>query len=167
MADSNRQIAGAAILAISIGAATNYPAAAQTVVPTYNAVDAETLMNIIRSQSQVQITPDGTDPQGPVLRVQSPNGLNYTVFLSDCDGGQPSLCKSLTLSATLPPGAINFAQLNSFNEGMRYATAYFTDKGVPMLRMDQSIRGGVTADFLAYTIRIFLKVEADFVQKAK
>ncbi len=152
---------------IALALAVAGPAAAQTVVPTYNAIDAETLMTIIRSQGQAQITPDGTDPQGPILKVQMPNGINYTVFMNDCDGGQPSECKSMTLSATLPPGAINFAQLNSFNEGMRYATAYFTDKGVPMLRMDQSIRGGVTADFIAYTVRIFIKVTMDFVQKAK
>jgi len=38
---------------------------------------------------------------------------------------------------------------------------------VPMLRMDQSVRGGVTADFLAYDVRIFIKVVASFVQKAK
>ncbi len=157
MVDRARLAAWAAPLAFAVVG----PAAAQTVVPTYNAIDAETLMNIIRSQGQAQITPDGADPQGPILKVQMPNGINYTVFMNDCDGGQPSECKSMTLSA------INFAQLNSFNEGMRYATAYFTDKGVPMLRMDQSIRGGVTADFIAYTVRIFIKVTLDFVQKAK
>ncbi len=166
MADRNAPIlfAGAAILLIL---ATAAGASAQTAVPTYNAVDAETVMSVIRSQGPAQITPDGTDPQGPVLKVQAPGGLNYVVYMNDCDGGQPDLCKSLTFSATLPPGAINFSQLNSFNEGMRYATAYFTDKGVPMLRMDQSVRGGVTADFLAYTVRIFIKVTTDFVQKAK
>lgn len=142
-------------------------ASAQTVVPTYNAVGAETMMDVIRSLGPAQITPDGSDPQGPVLKVQAQGGLNYVVYMDDCDGGQPSLCKSLEFRATLPPGTINFSQLNNFNESMRYATAYFTDKGVPMLRMDVSVRGGVTADFLAYSTRIFLKVVAGFVQQAK
>jgi hypothetical protein len=148
-------------------AAISSQSSAQTVIPTYNAVDAETVMNIIRSQGAAQITPDGSDPQGPVLKVQAAGGLNYNVYMDDCDGGQPALCKSLEFRATLPPGAINFSQLNGFNETMRYATAYFTDKGVPMLRMDQSVRGGVTADFLAYSVRIFMKVVASFAQQAK
>jgi len=153
--------------AIAFAASLSSHAMGQTVVPTYNAVDAETLMNVIKSQGQAQITPDGSDPQGPILKVQSPGGLNYMVYMDDCDGGQPSLCKSLEFRATLPPGSINFSQLNGFNESMRYATAYFTDKGVPMLRMDESVRGGVTAENLAYSVKIFLKVVASFVQQAK
>ena len=142
-------------------------AGAQSAGPTYNAVNAETLMDVLKSLGPAQITPDGSDPQGPALKVQAQGGLNYVVYMDDCDGGQPSLCKSLEFRATLPPGTINFSQLNTFNESMRYATAYFTDKGVPMLRMDVSVRGGVTADFLAYSARIFLKVVAGFVQQAK
>lgn len=141
-------------------------AQAQTVVPTYNAVGAETLSNIIASLGPAQISPEA-DPQGPVLKVQAGGGVNYVIYMDDCDGGQPTLCKSLEFRATLPAGAINFSQLNTFNESMRYATAYFTDKGVPMLRMDVSVRGGVTADFIAYSVRIFLKVVAGFVQQAK
>jgi hypothetical protein len=142
-------------------------ASAQSANPTYNAVNAETMMDVLKSLGPAQITPDGGDPQGPVLKVQAQGGLNYVVYMDDCDGGQPSLCKSLEFRATLPPGTINFSQLNNFNQSMRYATAYFTDKGVPMLRMDVSVRGGVTADFLAYSARIFLKVVAGFVQQAK
>jgi len=41
---------------------------------------------------------------------------------------------------------------------MRYATAYLTDKGVPQLRMDENLRGGVTTDFVAFTVQIFIKV---------
>jgi len=167
MLDPQRRVSFLHLLAIGGLAALAAPeATAQTVVPTYNAVDAETLMNIIRNQGQAQITADGSDPLGPILKVQGAGGLNYSVYMDDCDGGQPSLCKSLEFRATLPAGAINFAQLNDFNQTMRYATAYF-DKGVPMLRMDQSVRGGVTADFLAYDVRIFIKVVASFVQKAK
>jgi hypothetical protein len=153
-----------ALLAPLLAAA---PFAAAQPAPTFNAVGAETMMDVIRSLGPAQITPDGTDPQGPTLKVQIQGGLNYVVYMDDCDGGQPTLCKSLEFRATLPPGAINFSQLNSFNESMRYATAYFTDKGVPMLRMDVSVRGGVTSDFLAYSTRIFLKVVAGFVQQAK
>jgi hypothetical protein len=141
-------------------------ATAQTVVPTYNAVSAETLMGVIRSLGPAEIKPDGSDPQGPILTVQTA-GITYQVFMDDCDGGQPSLCKSLEYRATLPAGSINFSQLNSFNQSMRYATAYFSDKGEPKLRMDVSVRGGVTANFLAYSTTIFLKVVAGFVQQAK
>ncbi|HMA50869.1 MAG TPA: YbjN domain-containing protein [Magnetospirillaceae bacterium] len=143
------------------------PPSNATVIPTYNAMNAETLMVIIKSQGQAQITPDGSDPQGPTLKVQLPNGLNYTVLMDDCDGGQPALCKSLEFRATLPPGSLNFAQINSFNESMRYATAYLSDKGVPQLRMDENLRGGVTADFIAYAVRIFVKLVGDYVVQAK
>lgn len=143
------------------------PAHAATVIPTYTAVGAETVMDILRSLGPAQMTPDGSDPQGPIIKVQAPAGLNYSVYMDDCDGGQPSLCKSLEFRASLPPGAMNFFQLNKFNESMRYATAYFADKGVPMLRMDVNVRGGVTADFLAYSARIFLKVVAGFVQQTQ
>ena len=143
------------------------PPSNATVIPTYNSMNAETLMIIIKSQGQAQITPDGSDPQGPVLRVQLPNGLNYTVLMDDCDGGQPALCKSLEFRATLPPGSLNFAQINSFNETMRYATAYLSDKGVPQLRMDSDLRGGTTADHIAYAVRIFVKLVGDYVVQAK
>jgi hypothetical protein len=141
--------------------------APQTAVPTYNAMDPETLMKIINAQGKVQITPDGTDPQGPILKVQLPGGASYTVLMDDCDGGTPSMCKSLEFRATLPPGSLNFAQINTFNEKMRYATAYLSDKGVPQLRMDENLRGGVTADFVAYAVRIFVKVLSDYVGQAQ
>jgi hypothetical protein len=143
------------------------PPSNATIIPTYNSMNAETLMAIIRSQSQAQITADGSDPQGPILKVQLPNGLNYTVLMDDCDGGQPALCKSLEFRATLPPGSINFAQINSFNENMRYATAFLSDKGVPQLRMDSDLRGGTTADHIAYAVRIFGKLVGDYVVQAK
>ena len=143
------------------------PPSNATVIPTYNSMNAETLIAIIKSQGQAQITPDGSDPQGPMLKVQMPNGLNYTVLMDDCDGGQPALCKSLEFRATLPPGSLNFAQINSFNEAMRYATAYLSDKGVPQLRMDSDLRGGITADHIAYAVRIFVKVVGDYVVQAK
>ncbi len=144
------------------------PPSNATVIPTYNSMNAETLMAIIRAaQGQVQITPDGTDPQGPMLKVQMANGLNYTVFMNDCDGGQPALCKDLEFRATLPPGSLNFAQINSFNQNMRYATAYLSDKGVPQLRMDSDLRGGTTADHIAYAVRIFVKLVGDYVVQAK
>jgi len=143
------------------------PPSNATVIPTYNSMNAETLMAIIKSQSQAQITPDGSDPQGPMLKVQLPNGLNYTVLMDDCDSGQPALCKSLEFRATLPPGSLNFAQINSFNASMRYATAYLSDKGVPQLRMDTDLRGGITADHIAYAVRIFVKLVGDYVTQAK
>jgi hypothetical protein len=143
------------------------PPSNATVIPTYNSMNAETLMAIINSQGQAQITPDGSDPQGPTLKVQMPNGLNYSVLMDDCDGGQPSLCKSLEFRATLPPGSLNFAQINSFNENMRYATAYLSDKGVPQLRMDTDLRGGITADHIAYGVKIFIKLVSDYVGQAK
>jgi hypothetical protein len=143
------------------------PPSNATVIPTYNSMNAETLMAIIKAVSQAQITPDGSDPQGPVLKVQLPNAINYTVFMNDCDGGQPALCKSLEFRATLPPGSLNFAQINSFNETMRYATAYLSDKGVPQLRMDSDLRGGITADHIAYAVRIFVKLVGDYVVQAK
>jgi hypothetical protein len=130
-------------------------------------MNAETLIAIINSQGQAQITPDGSDPQGPVLKVQMPNGLYYNVLMDDCDNGQPALCKSLEFRATLPPGSLNFAQINSFNEKMRYATAYLSDKGVPQLRMDENLRGGITADFIAYGVRIFVKLVSDYRDQAK
>ncbi len=141
--------------------------APQTAVPTYNAIDAETLMKIINAQGKVQITPDGTDPQGPVLKVQLTTGVSYTVLMDDCDGGQPSMCKDLEFRATLPPGSLNFAQINTFNQNMRYATAYLGDKGVPNLRMDVNVRGGVTADFVGYDVRIFVKVLSGYVGQAQ
>jgi len=143
------------------------PPSNATVIPTYNSMNAETLMAIIKSQSQAQITPDGSDPQGPMLKVQLPNGLNYTVLMDDCDSGQPALCKSLEFRATLPPGSLNFAQINSFNASMRYATAYLSDKGVPQLRMDTDLRGGITADHIAYAVRIFVKLVGDYFTQAK
>ena len=143
------------------------PPSNPTVIPTYNSMNAETLMRIIISQGQAQITPDGSDPQGPLLKVQMPNGIVYTVLMDDCDNGQPALCKSLEFRATLPPGSLNFAQINSFNEKMRYATAYLSDKGVPQLRMDTDLRGGTTADHIAYAVRIFVKVVGDYVVQAK
>jgi len=143
------------------------PPSNATVIPTYNSMNAETLMAIINSQGQAQITPDGSDPQGPVLKVQMPNGIVYSVLMDDCDGGQPALCKSLQFQATLPPGSLNFSQINSFNENMRYATAYLSDKGVPQLRMDTDLRGGTTADHIAYAVRIFVKVVGDYVTQAK
>jgi hypothetical protein len=87
--------------------------------------------------------------------------------MDDCDNGQPALCKSLEFRATLPPGSLNFAQINSFNENMRYATAFLSDKGVPQLRMDTDLRGGTTADHIAYAVRIFVKVVGDYVTQAK
>jgi len=143
------------------------PPSNATVIPTYNSMNAETLMAIIKSQSEAQITPDGSDPQGPMLKVQLPNGLNYTVLMDDCDSGQPALCKSLEFRATLPPGSLKFAHINSFNASMRYATAYLSDKGVPQLRMDTDLRGGITADHIAYAVRIFVKLVGDYVTQAK
>ena len=62
---------------------------------------------------------------------------------------------------------LNFAQINSFNQNMRYATAFFGEKGVPELRMDLSLRGGVTAETIAYTVRIFSKVLGDYIAQAQ
>jgi hypothetical protein len=149
-------------LALLAGAAS-----AQTVIPTYNAIGVDELTRVIASQAQAQITPDLLDPANPVLKVQLSSGINYSVFMDDCDGGQPNLCKSLEFRTQLPPGAMNFYQINGFNETLRYATAYLTDKGVPQLRMDVSVRGGITADSVAYSVRIFMKVAASFVQQAK
>lgn len=157
----------AGFAAASLLALPTHPASAQTAVPTYNAMDAETLRKIVAAQGQSQVTIDTGDPQGPVVKVQLPSGLNYSILMDDCDNGQPNLCKSLEFRALLPAGTINFAQINAFNETMRYATAYLSDKGVPQLRMDENLRGGVTADFVAYAVRIFMKIVADYVQQAK
>jgi hypothetical protein len=151
-------------LAVSLAAGI---APAQTVIPTYNAIGSDVVSRIIAAQGKAQITPDLSDPAGPILKVQLPGGLNYSVFMDDCDGGQPNLCKSMEFRAQLPPGSLNFYQINTFNQNLRYATAYLTDKGVPELRMDDNIRGGVTEEFIAYSVRIFMKVSASFVQQAK
>jgi len=156
------RILAAFFLSVSAGGALG----AETAVPTYDAIDAETLMKIINAQGQAQITPDGTDPQGPILKVQLPNNVAYAVFMDDCDGGTPSRCKSLEFRGQLPPGSLNFAQINTFNQNMRYATAYLGEKGVPKLRMDENLRGGVTADFLAFDVRIFMKVMGDYIAQA-
>jgi len=160
-------IAAAGLIAASLVAISPRTAWGQTVITTYNAMDAETLKKVIAAQGQSQVTIDNTDPTGPVVKVQLSNGINYSVLMDDCDGGQPNLCKSLEFRAMLPAGALNFAQINAFNETMRYATAYLSDKGVPQLRMDANLRGGVTADFVAYAVRIFTKVANDYVQQAK
>jgi hypothetical protein len=157
------RIAGASLALAANVAVAN----AQTVVPTYNAVDADTMKNIIAAQGSSQVTIDTSDPSGPTVRVQMTSGIVYTIYMDDCDGGQPNLCKSLEFRAALPAGSINFSQVNGFNESMRYATAYLTDKGVPQLRMDESLRGGVTAAFLGYANQIFLKIVAGYVQQAK
>ncbi len=164
---TNAMVALGIGLCVAAAGAPILPVFAQTAIPTYNAMDADTLSKIISSQSQAQITPDSSDPQGPVLKVQLPNGIAYSILMDDCDGGAPNMCKSLEFRAMLPPGSLNFAQINSFNETMRYATAYLSDKGVPQLRMDENLRGGVTADFVAYAVRIFMKVVSDYVVQAK
>jgi Putative bacterial sensory transduction regulator len=142
--------------------ATPMPAlpGATTVVPTYTALDVNTLTAVMQSQTQAQLTPDSSDPQGPIVKVQQANGVAYSVLMDDCQNG---MCKSLQFHAILPAGTLNFSQINSFNQNMRYATAFFGDKGLPELRMDLSLRGGVTADTIAYTIRIFGKVLGDYI----
>jgi hypothetical protein len=137
---------------------------ASTVVPTYTALDVNTLTAVIQSQTQAQLTPDSSDPQGPIVRVQQANGVGYAVMMDDCQVG---LCKSLEFHAILPAGSLNFSQVNSFNQNMRYATAFFGDKGLPELRMDLSLRGGVTADTIAFTVRIFSKVLGDYIAQAQ
>ncbi len=137
---------------------------ASTVVPTYTALDINTLTAVIQSQTQAQLTPDSSDPQGPIVKVQQANGVAYAVMMDDCQVG---LCKSLEFHAILPAGSLNFSQVNSFNQNMRYATAFFGDKGVPELRMDLSLRGGVTADTIAFTIRIFGKVLGDYIAQVQ
>jgi hypothetical protein len=137
---------------------------ASTIVPTYTALDANTLVTVIRSQTQAQVTADSSDPTGPAVKVQQANGVGYAVLMDDCQNG---LCKSLEFHALLPAGSLNFAQVNSFNQNMRYATAFFGDKGVPELRMDLSLRGGVTAETIAYTVRIFSKVLGDYIAQAQ
>jgi hypothetical protein len=138
--------------------------AASTVVPTYTALDVNTLTAVMQSQTQAQLTPDSSDPQGPIVKVQQTNGVAYSVMMDDCQNG---LCKSLEFHAILPAGSLNFSQVNSFNQNMRYATAFFGDKGLPELRMDLSLRGGVTADTIAFTIRIFSKVLGDYIAQAQ
>ena len=167
MGNRMRTLRLASLAGLALVALGARPVSAQTVVPTYNAIDAETLSKIVTAQGQSQVTIDTSDAQGPMVKVQLSSGLNYSIFMDDCDGGQPNLCKSLEFRALLPAGTINFAQINAFNETMRYATAYLSDKGVPQLRMDENLRGGVTADFVAYAVRIFMKVVADYVQQAK
>ncbi|MDB5395814.1 MAG: putative sensory transduction regulator [Rhodospirillales bacterium] len=172
---SRRKCAAGFAALVCTAAAIGAPAAAQgqaqsqnqTVIPTYNAMDADTLSKIIMAQGQAQITPDNSDPAGPHLKVQLANGINYAVLMDDCNGGTPNLCKSFEFRAQLPPGSLNFAQINSFNQTMRYATAYLGDKGVPELRMDETFRGGVTAEFVGYAVRIFVKVVSDYVAQAK
>jgi hypothetical protein len=137
---------------------------ASTVVPTYTALDVNTLTAVMQSQTQAQLTPDSSDPQGPIVKVQQANGVAYSVMMDDCQNG---MCKSLEFHAILPAGSLNFSQVNSFNQNMRYATAFFGDKGLPELRMDLSLRGGVTADTIAFTIRIFSKVLGDYIAAAQ
>jgi hypothetical protein len=137
-----------------------------TIVPTYNAMDADTVKKIVDAQGQAQTTVDLSDPQGPIIKVQLAGGIGYWIELDDCDNGQPNLCKSLSLRAVLPAGSLNFSQINAFNQNMRYATAYFGDKGVPELRMDANLRGGVTQTFIAYDVRIFTKVVLDYIKQA-
>ena len=137
-----------------------------TVVPTYNAIDPDTMKKIVDAQGQAQTTVDLSDPQGPIIKVQLIGGIGYWVELDDCDNGQPNLCKSMSLRAQLPAGSLNFFQVNAFNQNMRYATAFFGDKGVPELRMDANLRGGVTQTFIAYDVRIFTKVVLDYIKQA-
>ncbi|HLG87304.1 MAG TPA: YbjN domain-containing protein [Alphaproteobacteria bacterium] len=137
-----------------------------TIVPTYNAIDADTVKKIVDAQGQSQTTVDLSDPQGPIIKVQLAAGIGYWIELDDCDNGQPNLCKSLSLHAVLPAGSLNFYQVNAFNQNMRYATAFFGDKGVPELRMDANLRGGVTQNFIAYDVRIFNKVVLDYIKQA-
>jgi hypothetical protein len=160
-------LAGSAVLIAASLSTIASARAESTIVPTYNAMDADTVKKIVDAQGQAQSSIDLTDPAGPVVKVQLAGAIPYTILLDDCDGGQPNLCKSLEFHALLPAGSLNFSQINSFNQNMRYATAYLGDKGVPALRMDENLRGGVTADFVAYGVRIFSKVVVDYIQQAK
>ena len=159
------------VLVILILAAAIVPGFARAADPAppaaFNAIDADTLKSIIGKVTKSDVAIDATDPQGPILHVTMPGGLNYTVLMNDCDQGKPTLCLSLEFRASLPAGALNFSQINTFNEKMRYATAYLGDKGVPQLRMDENLRGGVTSNFVAYAVQIFIKLVAGYVQEAK
>lgn len=156
---------GLAIAAALIGGAAS--AAEPPPQNTFNAIDPDTLKEIISKLGQSQITIDNSDPQGPIVNVRMASGLSYAVFMDDCDQGKPNLCLSLEFRSSLPAGALNFSQINTFNQKMRYATAYLTDKGVPQLRMDENLRGGVTSAFVGYTVQIFTKIVAGYVQETK
>jgi len=162
----DKPLARSLVVAFVVSASGASAQTQSTIVPTYNAIDADSVKKIVDAQGQAQTTISLGDPQGPIIKVQLAAGLGYWIELNDCDNGQPNLCKSLSLRAQLPAGSLNFYQVNSFNQNMRYATAFFGDKGVPELRMDANLRGGVTQTFIAYDVRIFTKVVLDYVKQA-
>src|ERR1700744_4852367 len=61
---------------------------ASTVVPTYTALDVNTLTAVLQSQTQAQLTPDSSDPEGPIVKVQQANGVVYSAMMDDCQNGQ-------------------------------------------------------------------------------
>ena len=77
------------------------------------------------------------------------------------EGPRPSLSGYYVLAnlvtAAPEPGSVLIAAQDLF----------FGDKGLPELRMDLSLRGGVTADTIAFTIRIFSKVLGDYIAAAQ
>ena len=132
MSESLRVIVFVLSLAVFTGAASG-----QSLI---DASDPEKIRNIASGYGAATLTTDsGGDP---MIRGRI-DGILYGVYFYGCDGGVN--CRSIQLYAAWDPiTSITEDSMRSWNQTMRFGTAYLDDDGGPTLSWDINLFSGVT-----------------------
>ncbi|MGG7567935.1 YbjN domain-containing protein [Rhodovulum sp. DZ06] len=132
------------------------PAAAEDLFTPQNS------MNILRflKDDGYKATMD-VDASGRPKISSSAEGVNFTVFFYDCT--DKTDCRSIQFHAGFNKrDPMTTAEMNAWNRSKRYARAYVTDDGDPIIKMDINMDYGVSRRNFGDTFHIWRLLLADF-----
>lgn len=101
------------------------------------------------------------DSEGDPMISSAAQGVNFTVYFYDCDGG--ARCRAIQFSAGFdmktPP---TVQKINEWNRDKRYLKAYLDSDGDPRVEYDVNVNAGRTMSGLNDDFGVWTRRLADF-----
>ncbi|KQT86053.1 YbjN domain-containing protein [Aurantimonas sp. Leaf443] len=102
--------------------------------------DVDALAAILEGYGSAEV--ERTDGGDPVI-LGTLNGTGYQVFYLDCREGRD--CRSASFYAIWNTPGVSLEQVNDWNRSDPFHKAYLTEENFPVLELNVSLVGGLTA----------------------
>ena len=148
-------LAAALATALALPLTAAAPALAQTLIPG----DGQALAEHLR-RAGYRADIDHLDSGRPFIRSGS-DGLNFFIFLRDCEGGEN--CRNIQFHASFnmqtPPTA---ERLNEWNSSRIVGQAFLDGNGQPRIGHFVAMRGGISAEAFDTAFAFFRDAMRDY-----
>lgn len=128
-------------------------------------IDATQVDDIARIARDYGTAEVGTDSAGDPMITGDMDGTTYVVFFYGCTNGAD--CTTIQFIASwVNPGAVDAAQLHTWNREKRFGKAYLDDENDPVLEMNVNLFGGVSETNLSDTFdwwRVVLETYVEYI----